>query len=141
MIENSDIQVVLGTGPLGTAVIRDLADKGRRVRAVNRSGTAEVPGAVQVVAGDISDAGSARKICEGAQTIFLCAKPPYTAWPEMFPPIMNGAIDAAVATGAKLIYADNLYTPMALCQDLSRRICPLQQRGEKGGPEPKWPRS
>jgi nucleoside-diphosphate-sugar epimerase len=55
MDENSKLHVVIGTGPLGMAVMRELAARGRQVRAVNRSGTAEVPADVQVVAGDVSD--------------------------------------------------------------------------------------
>ena len=44
MNEHEGLHVVLGTGPLGLAVIRHLAAKGERVRAVSRSGRAEVAG-------------------------------------------------------------------------------------------------
>jgi uncharacterized protein YbjT (DUF2867 family) len=36
------IHVVLGTGPLGLAVVRTLRERGEDVRAVNRSGDAPV---------------------------------------------------------------------------------------------------
>ena len=131
MDENSKLHVVIGTGPLGMAVMRELAARGRQVRVVNRSGTAEVPAGVQVVAGDVSDPTSAREVCAAAQSIYLCAKPPDTEWPEMFPPIMDGAIDAAVVTGAKLIYADNLYAYGPFSGPL-REDMPYGAQGRKG---------
>ena len=48
----SDIaeHVIFGTGPLGTAVMRELVRRGKRVRMVNRSGRAPqgVPAGVRV---------------------------------------------------------------------------------------------
>jgi lactate dehydrogenase-like 2-hydroxyacid dehydrogenase len=44
---NHSKHVILGTGPLGTAVMRILAAKGEPVCMVNRSGKADVPPASQ----------------------------------------------------------------------------------------------
>jgi nucleoside-diphosphate-sugar epimerase len=103
------MDVVIGAGPLGLAVMRELLAKGKKVRVVNRSGKAGVPVNVEVVGGDIGDLAFAREACRSAESIYLCAKPPYTEWTDKFPPIMEGAIEAAAATGARLIYGDNLY--------------------------------
>ena len=105
----SKVDVVIGTGPLGLAVMRELLAKGKKVRVVNKSGKAEVPANVEVVRADIADAEFAREACRSAESIYLCAKPAYTEWADKFPPIMEGTIEAAAATKAKLIYADNLY--------------------------------
>jgi hypothetical protein len=40
----NDVHVVFGTGAIGLAVIDELAARGVGVRAVNRSGRAQVPG-------------------------------------------------------------------------------------------------
>jgi uncharacterized protein YbjT (DUF2867 family) len=42
MSAQSNLHVIFGTGPLGMAVMRELAAHGARVRMVNRSGKAEV---------------------------------------------------------------------------------------------------
>ena len=77
---NPTMDVVIGTGPLGLAVVRQLLTKGSRVRVVNKSGKAEVPENVEAKAGDIGDPAMAREVCRGAQSIYLCAKPPIQRW-------------------------------------------------------------
>ncbi|WP_218652928.1 MULTISPECIES: NAD-dependent epimerase/dehydratase family protein [unclassified Paenibacillus] len=104
-----ELHVVIGTGPLGMAVMEELLRKGKCVRMVNRSGQASVPSGVEVVKGDAVDGNSIGHACKGAAVIYHCAKAPYTEWPQKFPPIMNGIIDAAVREEAKVVYGDNLY--------------------------------
>lgn len=131
MANNSTLDVVIGTGPLGLAVVRELLAKGKTVRVVNKRGKADLPENVQQAQGDIGDPEVAREICRGAETIYLCAKPPYHEMADKFRPIMDGAIEAAAATGAKLVYADNLYAygPVSglLTEDL-----PYAATGRKG---------
>jgi nucleoside-diphosphate-sugar epimerase len=79
------------------------------VRLVNRSGKADAPLGVEVVAADASDAAAARKVCDGAAVVFHCASGPYGRWTQTLPPIMNGIIEGAAAAGARLVYGDNLY--------------------------------
>lgn len=50
----TDIHVVLGTGPLGLAVVRALRGRDEQVRAVNRSGDAPVPDDVAAARTDLS---------------------------------------------------------------------------------------
>jgi nucleoside-diphosphate-sugar epimerase len=101
--------VVFGTGPLGLAVAGRLMSSGRTVRLVNRSGKADAPQGVEVVAAHVTDLAAARKVCEGAAVVFHCASGPYGRWTETLPPIMNGIIEGATAAGARLVYGDNLY--------------------------------
>ncbi len=54
------MHVVFGIGPLGLAVMRELRIRGKLVRMVNRSGRAEVPPDVEVVAADATDRAAAR---------------------------------------------------------------------------------
>ncbi len=70
------IHVVFGAGPLGLAVTGDLVARGQRVRVANRSGRAEVPADVEVVAADATDPAAARRVCEGAAVVYHCAKAP-----------------------------------------------------------------
>ncbi len=101
--------VVLGAaGGTGSAVVRELAARGLRVRAVTRAGT-DVPEGVEQLAADISTADGASRACEGAAVVYHCAQPDYRKWPELFPPLTQAVLDGAAGAGAKLVFADNLY--------------------------------
>jgi nucleoside-diphosphate-sugar epimerase len=101
--------VVFGTGPLGLAVAARLVASAQRVRLVNRSGKANAPLGVEVVAADVTDPAAARKVCEGAAVVFHCASGPYGRWAQALPPITAGIIEGASRAGARLVYGDNLY--------------------------------
>ena len=131
MRENSTMDVVIGTGPLGLAVARELLSKGKQVRVINRSGKADVPANVEIRSGDITHPESVRDACRGAQSIYLCAKPPYTQMATHFQPIMDGAIEAASSSGAKLIYADSLYAWGPFTGALTEKM-PYAATGPKG---------
>ena len=103
------LQVVLGTGPLGLAVARHLTARGDRVRAANRRGRADLPDSVEVVSANVAEAADVKRACDGAAVVFHCANPPYAKWPELHPPLMDAIIEAAAATGARLVFGDNLY--------------------------------
>lgn len=108
--EDSGLNVVFGaSGGLGSAVVRVLAAQGKRVRAVNRRGQAEVPAGVERAAGNASYAASAREACKDAAVVFHCANAPYTDWPRSFPPMTDNIMAAAAAADAKLVFGDNLY--------------------------------
>ena len=101
--------VIFGTGPLGLAVARRLAASGATVRLVNRSGKADTPNGVEVVAADVTDHAASRRACEGAAVVYHCATAAYGRWAQFLPPLMNGIIEGTAAAGAKLVYGDNLY--------------------------------
>lgn len=101
--------VIFGTGPLGLAVARQLAAAGKKVRLVNRSGSAPAPQGADVVAADATDLAASRAVCEGAAVVYHCATGAYGRWAQFLPPLMNGIIEGASAAHAKLVYGDNLY--------------------------------
>jgi nucleoside-diphosphate-sugar epimerase len=102
--------VVLGAaGGTGSAVVRELAARGLRVRAVTRRGDADAPDDVEQLAADVGTPEGARRACEGAAVVYHCAQPPYTKWPELFPPMTRAVIEGAAGANAKLVFADNLY--------------------------------
>src|ERR671917_727312 len=110
MTDNGELQVVFGTGPVGTSVMEALMQRGRcRVRMVNRSGRASVPDGVEVVGGDATDEAFAREASEGASVVYFALNPPYDKWPELFPPLQAGVLEGAASAGAKLIAMENLY--------------------------------
>jgi nucleoside-diphosphate-sugar epimerase len=104
----SDLHVVLGaSGAVGAAVVRELASRGHRVRAVYRNTSVpELPG-VQALREDVTTASGAAAACASAAVVYHCAAPAYHRWVQEFP-----GLTAAIrqgAAGAKLVFADNLY--------------------------------
>lgn len=105
----SDTHVVLGTGAIGLALVEELVASGRPVRAVNRSGRAEVPAGVEVCAGDLTDPAFAGAATADAAIIYQCLNPPYHRWAEEFPGLQDAAVGAARAAGARLVSFENTY--------------------------------
>lgn len=103
------LHVVFGSGPLGLAVIDELFTTGKNVRVVNRSGKAEVPAGVEVVAADANDPAQAAKACKNAEVVYHCANVAYEKWTTLFPPLTKGILAGAKSAGARLVYGDNLY--------------------------------
>lgn len=92
------LHVVFGAaGAIGGAVVTELLHAGGTVRAVSRGGQA-ADGA-QGAAADASDRAQAAR----AAVIYHCASPPYTQWPELFPPLTGsilGAAESAATSGS-----------------------------------------
>ncbi len=109
MTTTDNLRVVFGTGAIGMALIEQLHAGGIRVRAVNRSGTADVPDGVEVVGGDASSVEFATVATAGADVVYFSLNPPYTKWPELFPPLQAAVIEGAASAGAKWVAVDNLY--------------------------------
>ena len=116
---------LMGTGPLGlwtaAALASDPQQSGElHIRMGNRRGKAPawLPDSVQKAfkegrlswhAIDAINAESVRRFAEGASALIHSAIPDYHEWVEKLPVIQKNAIDAALATKARLICADNLY--------------------------------
>jgi nucleoside-diphosphate-sugar epimerase len=101
--------VVVGAGPVGTAVARILSDQGTPVRLVTRSGSGPDQPGVERVRADASDAAEMRRLAGGAAAIYNCANPPYHQWPQLWPPIAASLLAAAEDSGAVLVTISNLY--------------------------------
>jgi len=109
MIPHDEFHVVFGTGPVGLAVMRELLAQGKRVRLVNRSGTAAAPESVEVVKANAADPASTRQVCRDATVVYNCVNAPYTEWATLFPPMHAAILQGAAAANAKLVVAENLY--------------------------------
>ncbi len=129
---NNELDVVFGaSGASGNAVVRELAARGKRVRAVNRSGRAAVPAGVELVKGDAADLARTREVCAGAAAVYNCTNPPYTEWVEKFPPMLDSLSEGAGAADAKLIFADNLYMYGQVSGPITEDL-PYRPHGNKG---------
>lgn len=107
----NDLHVVLGsTGGAGNAIARALHAAGLRVRGVNRSGSADLPEGVELVAADIADPEGAERAVAGATVVYMAAQPAYHRWSQEFRPMLESVVGATASVGAKLVMVDNLYS-------------------------------
>ncbi len=72
-----DLQVIFGTGPAGSTLAEVLHAQNKPVRCINRSGKANVPNGITVVAGDVLDVAQVRTLCAGTAVVYHCANVPY----------------------------------------------------------------
>ena len=101
--------LVVGAGPIGSAVVRRLVAGGDTVRLVTRSGSGpELPG-VERIAADAGDADRLATLARGADVVYNCANPAYHRWVTDWPPIAQALLSAAEASGAVLVTCSNLY--------------------------------
>jgi nucleoside-diphosphate-sugar epimerase len=105
----SDVHVVFGTGPVGLALVDALVAQALPVRAVNRSGQAQVPSGVEVIAGDVSNPEFAIKAASSAAVVYQCMNPPYHRWADLFPLLQDSVVQAARRTGARYVSFENTY--------------------------------
>jgi len=89
--------------------MRELLKRGKAVRMVNRTGRADVPAVVEVVAGDAYNPDSVRTVTSGAAVVYQCAQPTYQDWATKFMAFQAGIVEGVAANKAKLIVGDNLY--------------------------------
>ncbi len=60
-------------------------------------------------AADVTDPARVEAVTQGAEIVFNTSSPPYSRWPEQFPPLVRGAIEGLRRSGAAMVFADNLY--------------------------------
>jgi nucleoside-diphosphate-sugar epimerase len=77
---------------------------------LNRSGSlAEPPAGIELLAVDLSDPDAIRQATKDARIVYQCAGPPYSRWPQDFPPLQAAIIEGLTGGGAKLVIAENMY--------------------------------
>ena len=124
-------QVVFGcSGPIGVVLMERLATAGHDVVGVCRSGESEAPAGARIEAGDVGDFDAARRLAAGAEVIYGCAGLPYPAWMDLWPGIVEGLLTAAESSGARLVFADNLYCYGSQNRPLTEEL-PLTDYGRK----------
>ncbi len=75
MTEVNELHVVIGaSGGTGSALVRELVARGKRVRGVNRSSHADV---VEILKADATKPSCMREVCQGATVVYNCVNPPF----------------------------------------------------------------
>jgi nucleoside-diphosphate-sugar epimerase len=121
--------LIVGAGPVGTAVAQELLDRGEHVTVATRRGAA-VAGATAVAA-DAADAALLADLAAGATAIYNCVNPRYHRWAEDWPPVANALLAAAESSGAILATTANLYVYGPVDGPMTEDL-PMAATGTKG---------
>ena len=102
--------VVLGAGPVGSAITSQLLGHEDEVVLASRSGSGpEIPGLTRVSV-DAANAGALGQVVSGASVIYNALNPSaYHAWALEWPPMWAALKNVAERTGAVLATVSNLY--------------------------------
>lgn len=104
------LHTILGaTGTIATELIPILKSHQLNIRLVSRT-PQQIEG-TESVAADMLNYDQVLKAVTGSEVVYLIVGIAYNAdiWKKEWPVIMRNVIDACIATGAKLIFFDNVY--------------------------------
>ncbi|WP_320777261.1 NAD-dependent epimerase [Streptomyces sp. CRN 30] len=101
--------IVIGAGPVGSAVARLLAEDGQRVGIVSESGGGPEHPLIERRGGDVGDAAQLTELTRGATVLYNCVNLPLTSWTARLPALSAATIAAARAHDAVLAITGNLY--------------------------------
>ena len=110
MPETNQQHVVLGAGPLGVSLARQLSAQGQSVRLLSIMGKPEydMPG-TQPEAIDGASRDAVQAACAEASVVYLLLNAHYVDWYALFPPRLQAALSGVATARVKLIYHDNVY--------------------------------
>ena len=128
----NSLHTVLGAGPVAKATVAALLERGLPVRVVHRSGTFPPQPGVTVVAADVTKLDQLTQAFQGSAVVYMCAIPAYHRWEQEFDAMMHNVLQACEATGAALVYADNLYMYQESPDTALQETTPLQPATRKG---------
>jgi nucleoside-diphosphate-sugar epimerase len=147
---NPLIHVVIGAGPVGATLALRLAEQGRRVRLLTRSGSGPEHRLVERRRADASDAAALAEQLTGATAVFDCMHASaYRAdvWRAELPRAERTVLDAAGKAGAVVVFPESLYSfghvDAVITEDMPRkasggkpgiRVELLRQREESSTP-------
>jgi nucleoside-diphosphate-sugar epimerase len=119
----SETHLVVGAGEVGSALASQLADAGKQVILVTRSGRGPEHPLIKRIAADASSLEELLSAAPRAVAIYNCVNPPhYNKWATEWPPLAKAFTDYALATDAVLVTCSNLYgygpTTKTLTEDL-----------------------
>lgn len=108
----SNIEIVTGAGPVGATVAQQLAEQGRRVRVLTRSGSGPEHPLIERRAVDVSDPSAVHAAFEGAAAVYHCIHAAYTAeaWERTLPAAEHTVLEAAGEVGAVVVFPESLYS-------------------------------
>jgi nucleoside-diphosphate-sugar epimerase len=124
--------IVFGFGATGCATTLALLAQGKQVCVAQRHRPADLPPQVAFRPCDILDADAVRQAIDGASQVVLAIGFQYDVrvWREAWPRAIHNVVEACAATGARVVFIDNLYM-LGAQDDPLREDMPLTAAGAK----------
>jgi nucleoside-diphosphate-sugar epimerase len=102
---------IVGFGAVGRETTSLLAARGETVRIVQRRAPNKVPDGAVFHAADVEDGAAILRACAEVDAVVCCVGLPYecAVWARAWPRAMSNLLDGCAASGARFVFADNLY--------------------------------
>ena len=102
---------VAGYGAVGRALIRQLCARGDNVRIVQRQEPSLTPNNTEFARADLEDAQHTRLALTDVDVVVCTVGIPYVSkiYTRVWPIVMRNMLDACANSGARFVFADNLY--------------------------------
>ena len=123
---------IAGFGPVGRELARRLLARGDQIRLVQRSAPGTVPAGTEFMKADLESSEDAAYACAGAGTVVCTVGVPYRSpiYTRVWPIVMQNLLDACARSGARFVFADNLYMYGPQTEPLTEDM-PLTDFGQK----------
>jgi nucleoside-diphosphate-sugar epimerase len=123
---------ILGAnGTIARELVPILQAHGEKIRLVSRA-PKPVPG-TETAAADVLDYGQVFRAVEGSEVVYLLIGIPYDykVWQRNWPVIMQNVINVCKATGAKLLFFDDVYMYGKVEGKMTEETpyCPISRKG------------
>ncbi|MGV9864608.1 NAD-dependent epimerase/dehydratase family protein [Rhodococcus koreensis] len=130
----SNLEIVTGAGPVGWTVARQLAEQGRRVRVLTRSGSGPDHPLIERRKVDVSDAAALQEAFDGATAVYHCIHAAYNAdaWERELPAAEQTVLEAAGRVGAVVVFPESLYSYDASRQPMTEHTPRSADSGKRG---------
>lgn len=129
-----NLHTILGAnGNIAKVIASELGKQGIPIRQVSRN-PKKVNPEDELFTADLKDANQVKKAVEGSTVVFLLAGITYNkkTWQKEWPLIMQNTLEACIATGAKLVFFDNMYALDPAQVGHLTEDTPMNPKSEKG---------
>ncbi|HEY3390577.1 MAG TPA: NAD-dependent epimerase/dehydratase family protein [Prolixibacteraceae bacterium] len=128
------MQTILGAGgSIGKELAKSLKYFTDDIRLVSRH-PQKINDTDQLFPADLTDREQLFKAVEGSQIVYLTIGLEYSAkvWQKLWPPLMQNVIDACIASKARLVFFDNVYSIGGDCVRHITEESPVYPTSKKG---------
>ena len=130
------MHVVFGAaGALGAAIVQNLAQQNKAVRAVVQDvGRASkvLPSSAEIVVADASKPDSIKPAFHNVSVIYHCVNVPYDKWTEVMPLVTDNILAGAIETQANVVFPGNVYVYGRFQRTPATEDHPLAATAKKG---------